>query len=113
MFNYAFQFWDPSDSRIVCIRLKSNNVLTVGDQGKFQSLGRWENRITLHFYFNSVVSKCVLKNCNFKNIRHRGQPCGPVVKLTRSALVAQSFTGSDPGCGHGPAHQAMLRQRPT
>ena len=27
--------------------------------------------------------------------------------------VAQGFTGSDPGCGHATAHQAMLKQRPT
>ena len=26
---------------------------------------------------------------------------------------AQDFTGSDPGCGHGTTHQAMLRWHPT
>ena len=31
----------------------------------------------------------------------------------RSALVAQGFAGSDPGCGPSTAHQAMLRRRPT
>ena len=42
-----------------------------------------------------------------------GQPCGRVVKFARSALAAQGFTGSNPGCGHGTAYQAMLRRRPT
>ena len=37
-------------------------------------------------------------------------PCGRVVKFAHSALAAQGFTGSDPGCGHGTAHQAMLWQ---
>ena len=35
---------------------------------------------------------------------------GRVVKFARSAAAAQ---GSDPGCGHGTARQAALRQRPT
>ena len=43
----------------------------------------------------------------------RGRPHGQVVKFAGSALAAQDFTGSDPGCRHGTAHQAMLRQRPT
>ena len=42
-----------------------------------------------------------------------GQPCGRVVKFTRSAWAAQGFAASDPGRVHGTAHQAMLRQRPT
>ena len=29
---------------------------------------------------------------------------GQMVKFTGSALVAQGFTGSDPGRGHGTAH---------
>ena len=49
----------------------------------------------------------------FKFLIAGGQPCGRVVKLTRSALVAQGFAGSDPGRGHGTTHQAMLRQSPT
>ena len=36
-----------------------------------------------------------------------------MVKFVPSALAAQGFTSSDPGCGPGTAHQAMLRQRPT
>ena len=43
----------------------------------------------------------------------RGWPHGWVVKFTSSASAAQGFTGSDPGQGHGTAHQAMLRQHPT
>ena len=40
----------------------------------------------------------------------RGRLRGRVVKFVRSAAVAQ---GSDPGHGHGTAHQATLRRRPT
>ena len=36
-----------------------------------------------------------------------------MVKFSPSASAAQGFTGSDPGCGHGTAHQAMLRRHPT
>ena len=43
----------------------------------------------------------------------RSQPCGSVVKFTCSNLVAQGFTGSDPGCRPSTAHQAMLWQRPA
>ena len=43
----------------------------------------------------------------------RDHPCGQVVKFAHSASVAQGFPSSDPECGHGTAHQAMLRQRPT
>src|SRR3712207_1717504 len=42
-----------------------------------------------------------------------GRPCGRVVGFTSSALAAQGFAGSDPGRGHGTAHEAMLRWRPT
>ena len=48
------------------------------------------------------------KNCIF-----RGRPQGQVVKIARSASTAQGFSGSDPGCGHGTALQAMLRWHPT
>ena len=43
----------------------------------------------------------------------RGRPRGRVVKFARSTSTAQSFAGSDPGHGHGTAHQAMLRRHPT
>ena len=36
-----------------------------------------------------------------------------MVKFTGSTSAAHGFTGSDPGQGHGTAHQAMLRQCPT
>ena len=51
-----------------------------------------------------------------KNTRKKitgGWPCGRVAKFMHSASAAQGFTRSDPGRGHGTAHQAMLRQRPT
>ena len=38
---------------------------------------------------------------------------GQVAKFAHSASAAQGFEGSDPGCGHGTAHQAMLRWHPT
>ena len=37
---------------------------------------------------------------------------GRVVKFMRSALAAQGFPRSDPGRGHGTAHQAMLIVQP-
>ena len=43
----------------------------------------------------------------------QGRPHGRVVELERLAVAAQGFAGSDPGRGHGTAHQAMLRRRPT
>ena len=42
-----------------------------------------------------------------------GQPRRQVVKFMRSALEAWGFAGSDPGHGHGIAHQAVLRRHPT
>ena len=40
---------------------------------------------------------------------------GPALwpKFACSTSVAQGFTGSDPGSGHGAAHQATLRGCPT
>ena len=37
-----------------------------------------------------------------------GQPRGPVVKFTRSALAIQGFAGLDPRHRHGTTHQVML-----
>ena len=34
-----------------------------------------------------------------------------MVKFVRSAAAAQGFTGSDPGCGHGTAHQATCHNQ--
>ena len=48
-----------------------------------------------------------------KFLRSRGWPCGRGVKFECSASAAQGSASSDPGCGHGTAHRAMLRQRPT
>ena len=43
------------------------------------------------------------------------QGASPVAEWlsSRSASVAQSFAGSDPGCGHSTARQAMVRWHPT
>ena len=45
--------------------------------------------------------------------RFRGRPHGQVVKFACSAVAAQGFADSDPGRGHGTAHQATLRWCPT
>ena len=42
-----------------------------------------------------------------------GRPRGWVAKFARSALVAQGFAGSNPGCRRGTTHQATLRWHPT
>ena len=42
-----------------------------------------------------------------------GPPHGWVVTFARSASAAQGFACSNPGCGHGTAHQALLRRCPT
>ena len=74
---------------------------------------------------NMLWHKPVLYVCVFKNpLRIRalgenfkksfgGRPRGRVVKFAHSVSVAQCFTGSDPGLGHGTTHQAMLRWRPS
>ena len=54
---------------------------------------------------------CLLQD---KNIRAQG--AGPVVRwlsLCAPLQAAQCFIGSNPGLGHGTAHQTMLRQHPT
>ena len=48
-----------------------------------------------------------------KDVRIQGRPHGQVVEFMHSASAAQGFTGSDPGRGHGAAHQTMLRWHPT
>ena len=48
-----------------------------------------------------------------KLFSYRGRSCGQVVKFACSASAAQGFASLDPGRGHGTAHQATLRQRPT
>ena len=49
--------------------------------------------------------------CNITILKKfRGRLHGRVVKFAHSAAAAQ---GSDPGHGHGTAHQATLRRHPT
>ena len=48
-----------------------------------------------------------------KNCASWGRPRGRAVQFTHSAAAAQGFAGSNPGCGHGIARQAMLGRRPT
>ena len=44
----------------------------------------------------------------WKTVKNMGQPSGTEVKFTVPLLRDQGFAGSDPGCGHGTAWQAML-----
>ena len=49
-------------------------------------------------------------------IRRPGPGAGPVAEWLSSHAPLQAslcFTGSDPGHGHGTAHQTTLRQHPT
>ena len=57
------------------------------------------NEINYHASTEGSIIKFFLKM--------RGQPCGRVVKFTRSVLAAQSFTSSDPG--RGPTHHSSSR----
>ena len=54
----------------------------------------------------------MLQNSKEATIYHQeirqGRPHGQAVKFADSTLVAQGFAGSDPGYGHGTAHEAML-----
>ena len=52
-------------------------------------------------------------NKGLKLIKFRGWPHGQGVKFMCSTSVAKGFTGSDPGCRHGTAHQAMWRRHPA
>ena len=61
----------------------------------------------MHLNGHIVLGQHLLKT------RLEGLACGPVVKFVHSASAARGFAGSDPGHGHGTAHQAMLRQHPT
>ena len=47
-------------------------------------------KITMRYYFTAISLK-----------KFTGPAPGRVVKFACSALGAQGFTGSDPGCGHG------------
>ena len=60
--------------------------------------------ITLHLNGINVLNE---------EVKIGGWPCGQVVKFAHSTSAAQGFTGSDPGHGHGTAHQATLRRHPT
>ena len=47
-----------------------------------------------------------------RKVRGGASP-GRVGKFTHSTLAAQGFTGSDPECVPGTAHQATLRRHPS
>ena len=65
--------------------------------------------ILLHFK-SSFFYWRVIHVHNTKLVYKNQSPRGRVVKFVCSTAAAQ---GSDPGCGHGTARQAMLRRHPT
>ena len=74
-------------------------------------------------YGVKIFTGCLssVKGSGLENRRNaflrKGSPgAGPVAEWLSSRAplqAAQRFVGSNPGRGHGTAHQAMLRQRPT
>ena len=65
-------------------------------------------------------SAAVDRNQDWKWRKDLSESCacgaGPVAEWLSSCAplqAAQCFVGSNPGCGHGTAHQTTLRQRPT
>ena len=62
-----------------------------------------------------TYGRSLWKGESWRNVQTlpRRLPRGPVIKFAHSASAAQGFASSDPGRGHGTAHQIMLRQRPT
>ena len=91
---------------------------------------RWPKHFNALFSHSSdwttvLQASCIFYNCLvlfFQLFRAKartkkkmlgGWPRGQVVKFAHSAEAAQCFDGSNPGRGHGTAHQTTLRQRPT
>ena len=61
-------------------------------------------------YLGSVIN--VNRDCR----QETKKGAGPIAEWLGSCAplqVTQCFVGSNPGRGHGTAHQAMLRRRPT
>ena len=53
---------------------------------------------------------------NWSHLKKIPQGAGPMAEWLSSRAplqAAQCFVSSNPGCGHGTAHQTTLRQRPT
>ena len=48
-----------------------------------------------------------------KNVIHGVGPVAEWLSSRAPLQAAQGFTASDPGRGHGAAHQAMLRRHPA
>ena len=49
----------------------------------------------------------------FKNTRYGASPVAEWLGSPALLQAAQGFVSSDPGHGHGTAHRATLRRRPT
>ena len=57
--------------------------------------------------------KNLTKEQKSKEINMGAGPMAEWLSSRAPLQAAQCFVGSNPGCGHGTAHQATLRQRPT
>ena len=87
---------------------------------QLHSVSREAPKEKLYRTFNIMRLKKIYRANNkekmhkpFKAKSFRARPQGQVVKFVCSTAAAQGFTGSNPGRGHGTAHQATLRRRPT
>ena len=77
----------------------------------YKALNKEINRQTNRNSVSEQISKYLIITLKIKG--RKGQPRGRVVKFVRSTSAAQGFTSSDPGCGHGTTHQAVLRGLPA
>ena len=102
-------------------------------KGKFLDLsGQWREEANIS---SLILDQCFFKVCCSEqrfwemlkkkryflgvlhhNLKSLAGGAGPVAEWLSSCAplqAAQCFVGSNPGRGHGTAHQTMLRQRPT
>ena len=79
----------------------------------FEVYDLYHYTILLSFYYNWET---YLLGKIEKKLKITIAGVGPVAEWLSSRAplqAAQGFVGSNPGCGHGTAHQTTLRQRPT
>ena len=59
-------------------------------------------------------AKSIIRDkCTFYNAKQGAGPVAEWLSLRAPLQATQCFVGSNPGCGHGTVHQAMLRRHPT
>ena len=69
-------------------------------------------KIFTNLFFQKIKSEII----DFVYLEGVSKGASPVAEWLSSHAplqAAQCFVGSNPGHGHGSAHQALLRQRPT